>query len=389
MELNQNKRRRNVNDYTKVGGTMAGRPRLVHEGSPILDDGDDDAFNDTDNSWIQHHEQQQSALARRAGTAAAATQRQKQPFKLKTRLVIGDVTHEDDEVMGDTHTHQVQTGHHHYGQNHTCHTHHQQHDYTLGATHSHNNLQTEATHQKPPIPSPLIVIDGANIAYNYAESLDPSASSLQHNHNNNRRHKRQPNPRGIRLAIDYFLKNQCRVQAVVPTSWYRLRPRDKNEGDAKMVTDEVEELRSLREQGFLVACPPGDDDDAYAIALARRESENRPNNRSGSDDAMMSIDDDDDTGFPATLLGGYIVSNDFFHDAVRREEQSDRAEQHLNSLRGRKSTLREWLNQHRISYSFANVGQTFHGQVELEFLPNPRHPLIECIDARNRFGSDL
>ena len=106
---------------------------------------------------------------------------------------------------------------------------------------------------------------------------------------------------------------------------------------------------------------------------------------------MMSIDDDvDDTGFPAALLGGYILSNDFFHDAVRREEQSDRAEeQHLSSLRGRKSTLREWLNQHRISYSFANVGQTFHGQVELEFLPNPRHPLIECIDARNRFGSDL
>jgi hypothetical protein len=357
----------------------------VHEGSPILDVDDvDDPFNDTDNSWIQH-EPQQASLARRAGAAASTTQRQKQPFKLKTRLVVGDVTHEDDEVMGDT-------GHHHYGQNLPCHTHHQQHDYTLGATHGHNNLQTEATHQQPPIPSPLVVIDGANIAYNYAESLDPSASSLQHNNNNNRRHKRQPNPRGIRLAIDYFLKNNCRVQAVVPTSWYRLRPRDKNEGDAKMVTDEVEELRSLREQGFLVACPPGDDDDAYAIALARRESENRRNNRSGSDDAMMSIDDDDDedTGFPAALLGGYILSNDFFHDAVRREEQSDRAEeQHLSSLRGRKSTLREWLNQHRISYSFANVGQTFHGQVELEFLPNPRHPLIECIDARNRFGSDL
>lgn len=379
-----------------------GRPRLVHEGSPILDG--DDAFNDDiDNSWIQggshnhnqqHYEQQQSALARRAGTAASTTQHQKQPFKLKTRLVIGDVTH--DEVMGDTDihntdAHQVQTGHHHYGQNLPCHTHHQQHDYTLGATHSHNNLETESTHHQPPIPSPLIVIDGANIAYNYAESLDPSASSLQHNNNNNRKHKRQPNPRGIRLAIDYFLQNQCRVQAVVPTSWYRLRPRDKNEGDAKMVTDEVEELRSLREQGFLVACPPGDDDDAYAIALARRE-ENRQNNRPGSDDAMMSIDDDDDdddTGFPAALLGGYLLSNDFFHDAVRREEQSDRTEHHLSSLRGRKSMLREWLNQHRISYSFANVGQTFHGQVELEFLPNPRHPVIECIDARNRFGSDL
>ena len=166
-----------------------------------------------------------------------------------------------------------------------------------------------------------------------------------------------------------------------------------------MVTDEVDELRSLRQQGFLVACPPGDDDDAYAIALARRE-EDRLNNKATTtgthyddDDAMMDDDEDGDL-IPHSLLGGYVMSNDFFHDAVRREEQARKDHQQLysagtSSLNGRKSSLREWLNQNRISYSFANVGQMFQGQVEMEFLPNPRHPLIECIEARHRFGNDL
>ncbi len=141
-------------------------------------------------------------------------------------------------------------------------------------------------------------------------------------------------------------------------------------------------------------------DDAYAIALARRE-EDRLSNKAGTttaaaaahdDDTMM--DDDGDGGLiPDSLLGGYVLSNDFFHDAVRREEQARKDHQFysagVSSLNARKSTLREWLNQNRISYSFANVGQIFQGQVEMEFLPNPRHPLIECIEARHRFGNDL
>ena len=306
--------------------------------------------------------------------------------------MIGDVTHEDDEVMGDdidAH-HAIHTGHYHYGQTHLCDTYHPQHHYTLGLSQSRNNCHPTA-HQfnsnlqlnPPPSQTPLIVIDGANISYSYAESLDPSSSSLQHNSN------RSPNPHGIRLAIDYFLKHRCRVQAVVPTSWYRLRPRNKNEGDAKMVTDEVEELRILREQGFFVACPPGDDDDAYAIALARREDDrqNETKSQHEEDETMMSMDNECTDVIPASLLGGYILSNDFFHDAVRREEQARTEQHHFYSARG--SSLRAWLNQNRISYSFANVGQTFQGQAELEFLPNPRHQLIECIEASHRFVRDL
>ena len=402
---------------------MAGRPRLVHEGSPIIDEGDDDnveeplAWSNARESHQQSSQQSLGSLARRAGSTTT-TQQQNRPYKLQTRLVIGNVTHEDDATMEEdnhAHAHATHTGHHHYGYDHSCDAHHQEHHYTLGGSMQQNqsHLQTAPQHAQmnnplsppfvhnmpSPSTSPLIVIDGANIAYNYAESLDPSSSLQNSNLNQSRYNKRQPNPHGIRLAIEYFLSRRCRVQAVVPTSWYRLRPRNKNEGDAKMVTDEVDELRSLRQQGFLVACPPGDDDDAYAIALARRE-EDRLNNKATTtgthyddDDAMM--DDDEDGGLiPHSLVGGYVMSNDFFHDAVRREEQARKDHQQLysagtSSLNGRKSSLREWLNQNRISYSFANVGQMFQGQVEMEFLPNPRHPLIECIEARHRFGNDL
>ena len=142
------------------------------------------------------------------------------------------------------------------------------------------------------------------------------------------------------------------------------------------------------------------DDDAYAIALARRE-EDRVNDKAtktaatDDDDDTMMEDDEDGGLIPDSLLGGYVLSNDFFHDAVRREEQARKDHQQFysagvsSSLNARKSTLREWLNHNRISYSFANVGQIFQGQVEMEFLPNPRHPLIECIEARHRFGNDL
>ena len=55
------------------------------------------------------------------------------------------------------------------------------------------------------------------------------------------------------------------------------------------------------------------------------------------------------------------------------------------------SSLKAWLNKHRISYSFANVGITseIDGEVELEFLPNPRHALIEAIEDRYRFNRVL
>ena len=69
---------------------------------------------------------------------------------------------------------------------------------------------------------PLIVMDGANIAYAYADtsrvetSLSCSASKSK---------SKEPDAEGIRIAVDYFVKAGCRVQVVVPVYWLRSKPR--------------------------------------------------------------------------------------------------------------------------------------------------------------------
>jgi hypothetical protein len=257
-------------------------------------------------------------------------------------------------------------------------------------------------HMPSPSISPLVVLDGANIAYSYSESLNPitGSSSL----------RRQPDPRGIRLVIEYFLKHHCRVQAVVPTSWYQLKPRPsdtyhlknrtRGDSDAKMITEEVEELRNLRQQGFLVAIPPGDDDDAYALALARREDdrllEQQHHHRSTSGMQQYQHEgmDVDDRLQPILPLGGYVVSNDMFHDAIRRDENKQyQQQQHIHSLplSARPVSLKSWLSKKRISYSFANVGTLStdvddgdNSQILFDFIPNPRNELIEAIEACGR-----
>lgn len=256
----------------------------------------------------------------------------------------------------------------------------------------HGFQSSNPIHYAPPPPpplgthSPLVVLDAANIAYNYAESLRPCLRGGSER-------RLQPDPRGIRLAIDHFVRSGCRVQAVVPTSWYRLKPRPadrhhlRNGDDARMVTEEVEELRDLRRRGFLTACPPGDDDDAYAMALARREDDRRAVERRRGmppeDEPMVMEEDDDRHGLPKAVLGGWVVSNDFFQDAVGRDGKKH---QHY-PLNARPVSLKSWLARKRISYSFANVGTSgVDGEIRLEFLPNPRNDLIEAIDACNRFN---
>ena len=59
-------------------------------------------------------------------------------------------------------------------------------------------------------------------------------------------------------------------------------------------TEEVEILRELRRGGYLVAVPPGDDDDAYAIALARGEDDRSRSSYSRDRDDPSTRDDDDD-----------------------------------------------------------------------------------------------
>ncbi|KAL7530102.1 hypothetical protein ACHAWF_003243 [Thalassiosira exigua] len=424
---------------------MAARPRLVHEGSPIVDNGESESNHSSvaaastrvsqpphDNNVHAHRHIARCNLA--AINVANMSSTASKPYKLQTRLIVGGEDdsndHDDLDLMmmdEDDHGHTSHNQHErnssardnstslyyrshgdvHNGQQHTTGhmpfnaaqqpvelQHQQPQFYNSGQTYGPSNpiisnapVDTQPATSIYPMPpasmSPLVVLDAANIAYNYAESLKPCQQS----------ERRQPNPHGIRLAIEYFLKHHCRVQAVVPTSWYQLKPRpadhyhlqnrSRGDSDAKMVTDEVEELRSLRQQGFLVACPPGDDDDAYALALARREDDRRQRDETETQqDEPMDMEEDTEQ-FPASVLGGYVVSNDFFQDAIRRDERKQR--HHHHPLNMRPMSLKTWLKTKRISYSFANVGTaSLEGEIRLEFLPNPRNDLIEAIDECNR-----
>ena len=146
-------------------------------------------------------------------------------------------------------------------------------------------------------------------------------------------------------------------------------------------TEEVEILLELRRGGYLVAVPPGDGDDAYAIALARGEDDRSRSSYSRDRDNPSTRDDDDDddvdaramsdgvaieeNGMTTTTLtrsrlpmGGYVVSNDMFHDAIRRDDNrhgtNDRRHAPL-PLNCRSSSLMGWLSRRRISFSSSPI----------------------------------
>jgi hypothetical protein len=391
----------------------------VHEGSPIIVGDEDQTEEVGNNATYNNRRHWNNGGHKQPSSSGNGNIDPTKKFKLQTSFVIGrqaaaaanrnnqhqlddedslDAMMTDDAMHDDIfNTHSMYQQH----QNNDIPSQTQQH---IQPPNEYQSFQQQTTshihHMPPPSTAPLVVIDGANIAYNYAESLNPSLS--------NQHRQLEPNPKGITIAIQYFLKHHCRVQAVVPISWYKSKPRPGDHAcsagykgnlnqrdDAKMITDEVEELRTLRQHGFLVACPPSDDDDAYAIALARREEDRLPIENNIEDDGMMMDDEQTTSCLP---LGGYVVSNDFFHDAVRRDErqQKHHIEEHqhhqpgfssLSQQTSKRHALKAWLKQHRISYSFANVGlvSQVNGGVELEFLPNPRNELIEAIDAHRRF----
>jgi len=424
---------------------MAGRrPRLVQEGSPIVEVEGSEYPSADANNFHQHSSSNTTSLGAHQGVhTAIGSQVSGNAYKLKTSLVIGEGASDDldDSMMDDDDYHQNVTSadhanstyygchgsvyhgqaleNQHYNPSHMAvdamHHQHQAmqqhhptqffHNFQCNNNVSHiapsHPTPTPIYHMPSPSISPLVVLDGANIAYSYSESINPisSSSSL----------RRQPDPRGIRLVIEYFLKHHCRVQAVVPTSWHQLKPRPgdtyhlknrtRGDSDAKMITDEVEELRNLRQQGFLVAIPPGDDDDAYALALARREDDrlleqqqHHHRSTSGMQQHKHEGMDVDDHLQPTLPLGGYVVSNDMFHDAIRRDENRQYQQQqyiHSIPLSARPVSLKSWLSKKRISYSFANVGtpssdEADTNEIRLDFIPNPRNELIESIDACGR-----
>ena len=154
-------------------------------------------------------------------------------YKLQTKLVVGEEMGEDslhiDEIDMSMDEDEHDGNNNMFASSHASHDnamhkqqYNEQQSYDVyNNAHNNNNFDESSPLDCPPIyqmpspsTSPLVVIDGANVAYNYSESLHPVLGSQ----------RRQPDPKGITLAIEYFLKNNCRVQAVVPISWYQLKP---------------------------------------------------------------------------------------------------------------------------------------------------------------------
>lgn len=120
-----------------------------------------------------------------------------------------------------------------------------------------------------------------------------------------------------------------------------------------MMTDRLQVLTDLKARGLLVAAPPRDDDDAYALTIARREHYRFRRS--------VGVNVNEMTG------SGHVLSNDMFRDAMARD-----------------ADLELWLKQGgRISFAFCDLGtMDDHGEKELDFIPNPRHFLVSDIERQ-------
>lgn len=204
------------------------------------------------------------------------------------------------------------------------------------------------------IKAPLIVIDGANIAFAYGEATTActidATNGTTNLYANDRSSKPMPDVRGLVVAENYFAGNQndgCRVLIVLTQSWLRQQHHSDH--------SQQEVLQQLRQRNRLVTAPISDDDDAYALQIAQRENRYRYGTEHGC---------------------AYILSNDHFRDAQQRQPH-----------------LKRWLNQGhsnetgpgRISFAFADLGRLDdHGDPILDILPNPRHPLVAWIEQQQQ-----
>ena len=188
------------------------------------------------------------------------------------------------------------------------------------------------------IPLPLVVLDGANVAYAYAHA------SQEHFHATTG--KVEPDVRGLQVACAYF--HACRVRIVLPASYVRNAP-----------TDRYDILTQLQTEGKLVPSPPKDDDDAYCLTIAQRENRRALQARQG-------------------LGPAFVLSNDMFRDAQDRDASGQ---------------LKEWLEQGdrpetgpgRISYTFVDLGRKDdYGDPMFDIVPNPRHPLIAWVENQRK-----
>eukprot|EP01053_Blabericola_migrator_P005390 Blabericola_migrator_1__5389@NODE_275_length_10491_cov_112_748561_g228_i0_p2_GENE_NODE_275_length_10491_cov_112_748561_g228_i0NODE_275_length_10491_cov_112_748561_g228_i0_p2_ORF_typecomplete_len1055_score161_01RNase_Zc3h12a/PF11977_8/1_1e04RNase_Zc3h12a/PF11977_8/3_8e30PRORP/PF16953_5/1_8e11EST1_DNA_bind/PF10373_9/6_3e03EST1_DNA_bind/PF10373_9/6_8EST1_DNA_bind/PF10373_9/5_6_NODE_275_length_10491_cov_112_748561_g228_i065199683 len=144
----------------------------------------------------------------------------------------------------------------------------------------------------------VVVIDGSNVAMSFgtAKSNDRIFSS-----------------EGIQIAIDYFLRRNFHVVAILPDlimeqqeecDISRVRKLNLNYNVAKL-PDNLRVLQSLKSQGLLQSVPTKDYDDSYILEFAR-------------------------------IKDGLVLSNDQFRDKIKKDG----------------FRIRTWLKRHVISYAF-------------------------------------
>jgi hypothetical protein len=63
---------------------------------------------------------------------------------------------------------------------------------------------------------PLVVMDGANVAYAYADAMASAGTTIN---------KPEPDCRGLQVAANYFMQSGIRVLIVLPAPWFRQKPR--------------------------------------------------------------------------------------------------------------------------------------------------------------------
>jgi len=294
--------------------------------------------------------------------------------------------------------------------------------HVIGSEHLQNSTQQDTTERMEvediiPLP-PLIVIDGANVAYAYGKAKS-GANIVTSNHSDSisgvgRTYSRQgsscgttgrssqADAKGILITCNYFMNAGCRVQVVLPAPWLQTKSQRRNGNDGSSnydadealphmseMTPQLEVLHGLRDQCLLCAAPANDDDDSYSIMLARRENARAARRRGGGQAGSKNTNDDNKVKSILEQGGGFVLSNDQFRDAQSRDRTSSTPTGLDEWLEGKKkgSRLQDRIHKipGRISYSFGDVGSMDqYGDREWDLIPNPRHPLVEEIEQANR-----
>ena len=223
---------------------------------------------------------------------------------------------------------------------------------------------------------PLVVMDGANLAYAYADALGGGTSYGQQPGRG--RGKLEPNVMGIQVAVQYFSRH-VRVLVVLPASYVKIKPRDgSTTSNAHMETEQWDLLQQLKQEGKLVLAPPTDDDDAYVLTIGLRECTRQQQKQDQDQQQQQHL---------PHFLGAYCLSNDLYRDA---QDRNPRLREWLNgNSRGGTQQQQQHKQQHqqqgRISFAFVDMGQVDdHGERVLDIVPNPRHDIVSWIEQQEQ-----